>query len=85
MSEETVLKLFNNLAKDKKTGSDNLSGKFSKDATTALANSIFQLCNIPVKYLISSSDGKIAKLKPLFKKGLKIVLQKIMVPYPCSF
>ena len=66
-------------------GSDNLSGKFLKDVTTALAKSIFQLCNLPMKYSISSSDCKIAKLKPLFKKSLKIVPQKTLVPYPCSF
>ena len=85
MSEEIVLKCFSNLNKNKTSGSNNLSGKFLKDTTTALAKSIFQLCNLPMKYSISSSDCKITKLKPLFKKGLKIVSPKIMVLYPSSF
>ena len=50
---------------------DNLSGKFLKDRATVLAKPISQICNLSVKYSIFPSDCKIAKLKPLFKKGSK--------------
>ena len=56
---------------NKAPGLDNLSGKFLKDGTTVLAKSISQICNLSVKYSIFPSDCKIAKLKPLFKKGSK--------------
>ena len=59
----------------KATGLDNLSGKFLKDGATVLAKPISQICNLSIKYSIFPSDCKIAKLKPLFKKGLKTDLQ----------
>ena len=52
-------------------GLDNLSGKFLKDGATVLAKPISQICNLSIKYSIFPSDCKIAKLKPLFKKGSK--------------
>ena len=59
----------------KATSLDNLSGKFLKDGATVLAKPISQICNLSIKYSIFPSDCKIAKLKPLFKKGLKTDLQ----------
>ena len=56
---------------NKDAGLDNLSGKFLKDGATVLAKLISQICNLSIKYSIFPSDCKIAKLKPLFKKGLK--------------
>ena len=75
MSEETVLKLLQDLDENKAAGLDNLSGKFLKDGATVLAKPISQICNLSIKYSIFPSDCKIAKLKPLFKKGLKTDLQ----------
>ena len=71
MSEETVLKHLQDLDENKAVGFDNLSGKFLKDGATVLAKLISQICNLSIKYSIFPSDCKIAKLKPLFKKGSK--------------
>ena len=71
MSEETVLKLLQDLDENKAAGLDNLSGKFLKDGATVLAKPISQICNLSIKYSIFPSDCKIAKLKPLFKKVSK--------------
>ena len=50
---------------------DNLSGKFLKDGSSVLAKPISQICNLSIKYSKFPTDCKIAKLKPLFKKGSK--------------
>ena len=71
VSEETVLKHLQDLDENKTVGLDNLSGKFLEDGGTVLANPISQTCNLSIKYSIFLSDSKIAKLKPLFKKGSK--------------
>ena len=75
MSEEIVLKLLKDIGENKAAGLDNLSGKFLKDGATVLAEPISQICNLPITYSIFLSDCKIAKLKPLFKKGLKTAPQ----------
>ena len=80
-SKETVLKLLQDLDENKAAGLDNLSGKFLKDGATVLAKPISQICNLSIKYSIFPSDCKIAKLKPLFKKGSKTD-PKVIVLYP---
>ena len=75
MSEETVLKLLQDLDENKAAGLDNLSGKFLKDGVTILAKPISKTYlelklisqNLSIKSSIFPSDFKIAKLKPLFK------------------
>ena len=52
-------------------GVDNLYGKFLKDGATFSSKPISQFCNLSIKHSIFPSDCKIAKLKPLFKKGSK--------------
>ena len=69
MSEETALKLYQDLDENKAAGLGNLSGKLLKDGATVLAKPISQIRNLPIKYSIFQSDCKIAKLKPVFKKG----------------
>ena len=71
VSEKTVLKLLQDLDENKAVGLNNLSGKFLKHGATVLAKSISQICNLSIKYSIFPSNCKIAKLKPLFKKGSK--------------
>ena len=55
----------------KAAGIDNLSGKFSKDGAHVLARPISQLCNLSIKLNSFPRSCKIAKVKPLFKKGSK--------------
>ena len=56
---------------NKAAGLDNLSGKFLKDGATILAKTLSQICNLSIKYSTFPNDCKIAKLKPLFKRGSK--------------
>ena len=81
VSEETVLKLLQDLDENKAAGLDNLSGKFLKDGATVLAKPISQVCNLSIKYSIFPSDCKIAKLKPLLKTASKTD-PKTIVLYP---
>ena len=76
MSEEAALKLYQDLDENKAAGLDNLSGKLLKDGATVLAKPISQICNLPIKYSVFQSDCKIAKLKPVFKKGSETDLKK---------
>ena len=55
----------------KAAGIDNLSGKFLKDTAHVLARPISQLCNLSIKLNSFPRSCKIAKVKPLFKKGSK--------------
>ena len=71
VSEDTVLKILKNMDEKKAAGLDNLSGKFLKDGATVLAKPLSQIFNLSIKYSIFPKDCKIAKLKPLFKKGSK--------------
>ena len=67
--EDYILKFLKNRNEDKAAGIDNLSGKFLKDGAAVLAKPISQICNLSIKYSHFPTDCKIAKLKPLFKKG----------------
>ena len=61
VSDETVLKLFQDLDENRAAGLDNLSGKFLKDGATVLAKLISQICNLSIKYSIflSTCNSKI--------------------------
>ena len=71
VSEDSVLKILKNIDENKAAGLDNLSGKFLKDGATILAKPLSQICNLSIKYSTFPNDCKIAKLKPLFKRGSK--------------
>ena len=69
VSKDYILKFLKNINEDKAAGIDNLSGKFLKDGAAVLAKPISQIYNLSIKYSHFPTDCKIAKLKPLFKKG----------------
>ena len=69
VSEDYILKFLKNINEDKAAGIENLPGKFLKDEAAVLAKPISQICNLSIKYSHFPIDCKIAKLKPLFKKG----------------
>ena len=77
MSEETALRLLQDLDENKVASLDNLSSKFLKNGATVLAKPILQICNLSIKYSIFPSDCKILKLKPLFTKRSEKSPQKI--------
>ena len=71
ISPEIILNILKGLNPSKAAGIDNLSGKFLKDGADILARPISQLCNLSIKLNSFPRSCKIAKVKPLFKKGTK--------------
>ena len=69
--EKKVLEVFQCIKISKAAGIDRISGRLLKDGTSILAKSIAKLCNISISSGLFASDCKIAKLKPLYKKGSK--------------
>ena len=67
ISPEKILNILNDLNPPKAAGID----KFLKDGADILARPISQLCNLSIKLGSFPRSCKIAKLKPLFKKGSK--------------
>ena len=63
-----ILKIFD---ESKAPGIDDLSGIFLKDGASLLATSITQLCDLSISSGRFPDACKIAKFKPLFKKGFK--------------
>ena len=70
-SENTISDILKELKTNKATVIDNLSGRFLKDGSKVLATSIAQICNLSIKLSTVPDECKIAKLKPLYKKGKK--------------
>ena len=70
-TEKQVLKIMQDIKNSKAAGLDKLSGKFLKDGTDILAKPVSTLCNLSISRRVSPSACKIAKLKPIFKKGKK--------------
>ena len=70
-SHEKILNILKGLNPSKTAGIDNLSGKFLKNGADILVRSIYQLCNLSIKLNSLPRNCKIAKFKPLFKKGSK--------------
>ena len=70
-SPEKVSSILKGLKPSKAAGIDDLSSKFLKDGAHVLARPISQLCNISIKLNSFPRSCKIAKVKPLFKKGSK--------------
>ena len=70
-SEDEILKLLTDTNAEKAAGIENLSGRFLKDGAVVLVLSISKLCNLLMKRSKFPLDSKIAKLKPLYKRGSK--------------
>ena len=65
--EKKFLEVLQFIDISKPAGIDKISGKFLKDGADILA----KICNISISSGLFPSDCKIAKLKPLYKKGSK--------------
>ena len=70
-TEGYLFKLLKNIEVAKAAGFDQISGKFLKDGAQILAKPISELCNLSMTLERFSDVCKIAKVKPLFKKGSK--------------
>ena len=66
-----VFNLLQKINPNKSVGIDNLGGRFLKDGAKVLAKSLTQLFNLSIKNSVFPDKCKIAKLKPLYKKGSK--------------
>ena len=69
VSKNTILNILknNNVSKAASVGS--LSGRFLKDGAEGLAKPITDLCNLSITSGKFPDSCKIAKLKPIYKKG----------------
>ena len=70
-TEKKVLKIMQDIKSFKAAGVDKLSGKFLKDGADILAKSVSALCNLSISWGVFPSASKVARLKPIFKKGTK--------------
>ena len=68
-TEEDVLKLLQQIDPSKAVGLDNLGGRFLKDGASELCRPVTQLINLSISKSLFPDQCKIAKLKPLYKKG----------------
>ena len=71
VSEEQVLKYLQDIDPSKAAGIDGISGRFIKDGATVLVKPITQLCNLSINKSSFPDSYKVAKLKPIYKKGSK--------------
>ena len=71
IESDKVFKILKNFDESKAPGIDDLSGIFLKAGDSLLATPVTQLCNLSISSGRFPDACKIAKLKPLFKKGSK--------------
>ena len=69
VSENTILTVLKNTKVSKAAGLDNLSGRFLKDGAKVLAKRIADICNLSITSGKFPDSCKLAKLKPIYKKG----------------
>ena len=71
ITEGYLFNILKNVEVTKAAGTDKISGKFLKDGARILAKPICELCNLSMSLGSFPNACKIAKVKPLFKKGSK--------------
>ena len=71
ITEGYLLNVLKNVEVTKAAGIDQISGKFLKDGARILAKPVSELCNLFMALGSFPDACKIAKVKPLFKKGSK--------------
>ena len=70
-TESYLFNILKNVEVTKAAGIDQISGKFLKDGVQILVKPISELCNLSLTLGSFPDACKIAKVKPLFKKGSK--------------
>ena len=61
-----------NIEISKASGIDKLPGRFLKDGAKILSKPITEMYNLSISHGIFPNACKVAKLKPIFKKGKKV-------------
>ena len=69
VSKNAILTFLKNTEVSKAAGLDNLSGRFLKDGAKVLAKPITNICNLSITSGKFPDSCKLAKLKPVYKKG----------------
>ena len=69
VSENTILTILKNTKVSKAPGLDNPSGRFLRDGAKVLAKPIPDICNLSITSGKFPDSCKLAKLKPVYKKG----------------
>ena len=69
VSENSILTILKATQASKVAGIDNLSGRFLKNGAKVLSKPISDLCNLSITSEKFPDICKVAKLKPLYKKG----------------
>ena len=72
INEDVVLKVLKNIVISQAAGIDNLPGRFLKDGAVILAKPVTKICNLSIKSRIFLDPCKLAKLKPISKKGSRM-------------
>ena len=71
ISEEDVKKILLSLDTSKAAGMDQIPAKFLRDGAEVLALPLGNIINLSIKLSTFPEECKIAKLKPIFKKGAR--------------
>ena len=71
-SEANLFKIMENIEIFKASGIDKLPGRFLKDGAKILSKPITEMYNLSISHGIFPNACKVAKLKPIFKKGKKV-------------
>ena len=67
----SIQKILNYFKINKAIEVDNLAGRFLKDTSKTLSTPIAKICNLLIKLASLPDKCKVAKIKPLYKNGLK--------------
>ena len=71
VSSVLILETLKELKTNKVTGVDNLAGRFLKVGSNARCIPIAKIRNLSIKLASFPDKSKVAKIKPLYKKGFK--------------
>ena len=69
--KDSILKILRDINTSKTAGIDRLPGRFLKDGADVLAKPVTDICNLSISLNKFPSPFKLAKVKPVFKKGQK--------------
>ena len=69
--KDYILKILRDIDTSKAAGFNKLPGRFLKDSANVLAKPATDICNLSISLNKFPSPFKLAKVKPVFKKGQK--------------
>ena len=72
VSRHFICKQLSSLKVNKSTGLDGISSRFLKDGVDMISNPVLHIINLSISSEIVPSEFKMARVKPLFKKGSRL-------------